>query len=350
MKKILTVLVFICCLLQIPVAHAGMISKQEEIKMGKEVAMQLEAQYGVVHDDDLQERVERIGQSLVKQCSRQDLHYTFKVLNTDDVNALSLPGGFVYVFRGLVDFMPSDDELAGVLGHEIGHIVKKHSVHQIEKQLALSLLTIVAGAASGDPGAGIMLASTASQVLMAGYSRADEREADEQGFMLTNKAGYNPYSIYVTMCKLNDLAKEEGNPGYGVFSSHPEPEVRMKRAMKALTAMHITPTVVVAKDGSAKVIDGTWQYEFSKTVGSDKPEYRARLMAGALYLAKNRGVVDETRFITVDNDRYTDVYYDDIKVVRLYDVDNINFPTLSDYGGEVAAELQVWARQVNGKP
>lgn len=326
-----------------------MIGKQEEIKMGREVAMQLEAQYGVVHDDDLQERVERIGQSLVKQCARQDLHYTFKVLNTNDVNALSLPGGFVYVFKGLIDFMPSDDELAGVLGHEIGHIVKRHSVHQIEQQLALSLLTIVAGVASGDPGAGMMLASTASQVLMAGYSRADEREADEQGFMLTNKAGYNPYSMYVTMCKLNDLAKEQGNPGYGVFSSHPEPEVRMAKTMKALDAMHITPIVTLEKDGSAIVKDGKWQYEFYRTVGSDKPEYRARLMSGALYLAKKRGIVDETRFITIDNDGYTDVYYDDIRVVRLYDADNMGLPTLSDYAGEVAAKLQLWARGVNVK-
>ncbi|MDD4321124.1 MAG: M48 family metallopeptidase [Acidaminococcaceae bacterium] len=349
MKKILTVLIFICCLFQLSVAQAGMIGKQEEIKMGSEVASQLEAQYGVVHDDDLQERVERIGQSLVKQCDRKDLHYTFKVLNTNDVNALSVPGGFVYVFKGLIDFMPSDDELAGVLGHEIGHIVKRHSVHQIEKQLALSLLTIVAGVASGDPGAGIMLASTACQVLMAGYSRADEREADEQGFMLTNKAGYNPYSIYVTMCKLNDLAKEQGNPGYGIFSSHPEPEVRMAKAMKALEAMHITPLVTIDKDGSAKVTEGKWQYEFSNTVGSDKPEYRARLMAGALYLAKKRGIVDETRFITIDNDGYTDVYYDDIRVVRVYNADNMEFPTLSDYAGEVAAKLQLWAREVNEK-
>ena len=117
MKKILLILLLICSFVQLPTAHAGMIGKQEEINMGKEVAAKLEAQYGVVHDDDLQERVERIGQSLVKQCSRQDLPYTFKVLNTSDVNALSLPGGFVYVFKGLVDFMPSDDELAGVLGH-----------------------------------------------------------------------------------------------------------------------------------------------------------------------------------------------------------------------------------------
>ena len=116
-------------------AEAGIISKQQEIEMGRETAMALEAQYGVVQDYELQERVNRIGQSLVAVSDRQDLEYTFKVLNCDEVNALACPGGFVYVFKGLIDYMPSDSELAGVLGHEVSHIVEKHTVHQIEKQL-----------------------------------------------------------------------------------------------------------------------------------------------------------------------------------------------------------------------
>ena len=79
--------------------------------MGRETAMALEAQYGVVQDYELQERVNRIGQSLVAVSDRQDLEYTFKVLNCDEVNALACPGGFVYVFKGLIDYMPSDSEL-----------------------------------------------------------------------------------------------------------------------------------------------------------------------------------------------------------------------------------------------
>lgn len=105
-------------------AEAGIISKQQEIEMGRETAMALEAQYGVVQDYELQERVNRIGQSLVAVSDRQDLEYTFKVLNCDEVNALACPGGFVYVFKGLIDYMPSDSELAGVLGHEVSHIVE----------------------------------------------------------------------------------------------------------------------------------------------------------------------------------------------------------------------------------
>ena len=135
MKRFILAIVFVfCCSLGMtPPAEAGLISKEQEIEMGRQTAMQLEAKYGVVQDYALQERVNRIGQSLVKVSERQDLEYSFKVLNSDEVNALACPGGFIYVFKGLIDYMPSDAELAGVLGHEITHVVKKHTVHQIGK-------------------------------------------------------------------------------------------------------------------------------------------------------------------------------------------------------------------------
>ena len=347
MKKIIVLLLMLCCLGPMPRVQAAMIGKQEEINMGRDVGRQLEAQYGVVQDEDIQERIDRIGQSLVKQCARQDIKYYFKVLNSDEINAMACPGGYIYVFKGLVDYMPSDDELAGVLGHEIGHVVKKHTVHQVEKQMALSLLTILAGAAAGDTGAGIALASTASTALMAGYSRADEGQADTQGIELTAKAGYNPYALYVTMCKLNDLAKEKGNPGYGLFDSHPQPELRMKRALQEIAPLHISAQVTLNKDGSATVKDGNWQFAFLKTVGSDKPEYRARMLAGALYLVKKHKPVDESHFITVDSDKYSDIYYEDIKIMRLYPIDNLSAPSLSDYAGQVAGFLQQWAKEAN---
>ena len=113
--------------------------------MGQQVARQLENQYGLVQDDEIQDRVDRIGKKLLQHGTRPDLAYSFKVLNTPDVNALACPGGFIYVYKGLLDYMTSDDELAAVLGHEIGHIEKRHTVHQMEQQMALSLLTLLAG-------------------------------------------------------------------------------------------------------------------------------------------------------------------------------------------------------------
>ena len=342
MRRILLIvfMIFSCVLgMQSPV-EASLISKSQEISMGKDVAAQLEAKYGVVQDDDLQARVDNIGQRLVAVCDRQDLTYSFKVLNSDEVNAMAVPGGFIYVFKGLLDYMPSDDELAGVLGHEVGHIVKRHSVKQVEKQMALTLLTIIL-----TKGQGFILADATMQALMAGYSRSDEREADEQGFNLTNKAGFNPYSMLITVSKLQDLADAKGNPGFGLFSTHPEPEVRIERVNKALAKMNITPTVALAEDGTATVKDGNWQFVVSQTYNSDKPAYRAKLMAGALYLAKKRGPVDETRFLTVDDSDFSDIYYDDIHVLRVYEQDAAGYDSISSYAGAVAARLQNWAVQ-----
>ena len=340
MRKILLIvlMIFSCVLGVQPSAEAGLISKSQEISMGKDVAAQLEAKYGVVQDDDLQARVDNIGQRLVAVSGRQDLEYSFKVLNSDEVNAMAVPGGFIYVFKGLLDFMPSDDELAGVLGHEVGHIVKKHSVKQVEKQLAFTLLTLIL-----TKGQGFILADATMQALMAGYSRSDEREADEQGFILTNKAGFNPYSMLITVSKLQDLADAKGNPGFGLFSTHPEPEVRKERVNKSLAKMNITPTVSMAEDGTATVQDGNWQFVITQTYNSDKPEYRAKLMAGALYLVKKRGPVDETRFLTVDDSYFSDIYYEDIHVLRVYEQDAVGYDSISSYAGAVAAKLQNWA-------
>ena len=146
MRKILKLFmtfVFACCLfVGVNPAEAGLISREQEIEMGQQTAKQLEAQYGVSQDAALQERVNRIGQRLAKVCGRDDITFSFKVLNNNEVNALACPGGFVYVYKGLIDDMPTDMELAGVLGHEVGHVAKKHTVNAIEKQMWTSLILI----------------------------------------------------------------------------------------------------------------------------------------------------------------------------------------------------------------
>ena len=351
MRKLFGILVF--CLLMVlpaPRSQAAMISQKQEIEMGQQVAQQLENHYGLVQDDEIQDRVSRIGQKLLANGTRPGLTYTFKVLNTPDVNALACPGGFIYVYKGLLDYMTSDDELAAVLGHEIGHIEKRHTVHQMEQQMALSLLTLLAGVASGDPGAGMVLASTASQALMAGYSRKDERAADQEGFRLSTLAGYNPYGSYVTMAKLEDMSKDMGNPGYGLFASHPEPEVRMAKALKWTEPLKIPEKVTVKPDGTAAVSLGAWSFPITETAGYDKPEYRARLMAGALYLAWKRGNLDESHFMTVDGDRWSDVYYEDIRVLRVYPQDNQENGNTGELALKIAGRLQEWARIARQQP
>ena len=164
--------------------------------MGHETAMAL-GKYGLSQDPYLQERVDRIGQRLATVSGRNDIKYSFKVLNCNEVNALACPGGFIYVYKGLLDYMPTDTELAGVLGHEVGHVAKKHTVNAIEKQMWTSLILLAA-----TRGQGLGLVQAAQNALFAGYSRTDERGADKEGVKNTINAGFNPYSMLITVEKI----------------------------------------------------------------------------------------------------------------------------------------------------
>lgn len=347
MKKFILALVLaFCCTLGVtPPAEAGLISKEQEIEMGRETAQQLEAKYGVVQDYALQERVNRIGQSLVKVSDRQDLDYSFKVLNSDEVNAMACPGGFVYVFKGLIDYMPTDAELAGVLGHEVTHVVKKHTVHQIEKQLLTTLAFAIV--TKGDLG----LAGLATQALSAGYSRTDERGADKGGFGLCVAAGYNPYSMVLTINKLEDLAQERGNPGYGIFSSHPEPEERLKRVMKQIKELNVHPDITLNEDKTAAVHEGSWNFNITQTIGKDRPEYRAYLLAGGLYCVRERGKgnIDPYRFIVYDNGGSATIYYDDIEIFTVYNQDAYagGFGSAGSYAAACTEMLRQWVPIAN---
>ena len=192
--------------------QAGLISQEQEIEMGHETAMALEAKYGLSQDPYLQERVDRIGQRLAAVSGRNDIKYSFKVLNCNEVNALACPGGFIYVYKGLLDYMPTDTELAGVLGHEVGHVAKKHTVNAIEKQMWTSLILLAA-----TRGQGLGLVQAAQNALFAGYSRTDERGADKEGVKNTINAGFNPYSMLITVEKLDDLSKQGGGGSYGLL-------------------------------------------------------------------------------------------------------------------------------------
>ncbi len=345
MKKFWTVLCLavMCLFVWTPQpVQAGLISKQEEINMGRETAQKLEAQYGLYQNQDAQDRVNRIGQSLVSVCDRKDLPYTFKILNVDEINALSCPGGFVYVFKGLLDYMPSDAELAGVLGHEIGHVVKRHTVNQIEKNLWTTIgLIVVTG------GRDIGLANMASQALAAGYSRTDERGADKEGFKYSVAAGYNPYGMFLTLHKLEDLAKQQNTPSYGLWSDHPEPEERIDRVQKMEAPLHIHPDVVVNKDNTAVVVEGSWRFNISVGHGNDRPEYRAYELAGGLYCARQRGKLDPNRFIVDDEGSRATIYYDDIQVYTVYDQDGAGFGGAGAYASACVSLLRNWANQVN---
>lgn len=339
LKNFLFALVTVFSIFSLTISvEAGMISQEQEIEMGHKTAISLEAKYGLSQDKQLQERVNNIGQKLAAVSGRNDLQYTFKVLNSNEVNALACPGGFVYVFKGLIDYMPTDTELAGVLGHEVGHVAKKHTVNAIEKQMWTSLILLAA-----TRGQGLGLVQAAQQALFAGYSRTDERGADKEGVKNTINAGFNPYSMLITVRKLDDLSKQGGVSKYGLFSSHPEPEERVKRVMKQLKEYDIHPDVKVISENHAVVSEGNWKFNITQSIGNTKAEYRAYMLAGNLWTVRQRGTVNSNYFVVYDNGTTADIYYDDIQLLRLYKQDAGNFGSAGAYAKACADLLRQWA-------
>ncbi len=325
-------------LINIPVAQAGsLISTQQEIEIGRDVGRQLEKEYGLVEDPELQARVDRIGKSMVAVCDRRDLPYSFKVLNSKEVNALAAPGGFIYVFKGLVDLMPSDDELAGVIGHELGHVVKRHAVRQMEKSLGMTLLF---GLILGDKA--VFLQNLAMNAIMAGYSREDERQADQLGFIHSYKAGYNPYSMMIGLQKLSEL---DSNSHYDLFSDHPESQARISLVQGYMNSAGIKPHVAMTDGGkAAQIYEGEWKMPpLYGTYDGYKPIYRADFAAGILYRLSQLPDYSADKFIVDTDGTNCTIYYGDQSVLVVTPEDaSANGMSVMDLTGVYVQKLKEW--------
>ena len=160
--------------------------------------MKIVAQFGVYRDKELTAYFERVGNRVAKESSRPDLKYHFTILNDDTVNAFAVPGGFVYITRGLLMHLNSESELAAVLGHEIAHITEKHALRSQGRGKLLGAATIVTAILTGTPGVQ-QIGNLFSDVLLKGYSREFELEADEVGALYMAKAGYSPEAMLRTI-------------------------------------------------------------------------------------------------------------------------------------------------------
>ncbi|HMI55602.1 MAG TPA: M48 family metallopeptidase [Gemmatimonadaceae bacterium] len=200
------------------------VSTQQEVQMGQDAAQQVNAQLPMVQDALIQNYVNSLGQRIARTTSRADLNWQFQVVNADQVNAFALPGGFVYVNRGVLARASNMSEVAGVLGHEIEHVVRRHSVKQMEQaqgaNVGVGILCALTGVCqSGVAQAAINIGGTA---VFAKFSRADEVQADEGGFNNVMRAGINPRGMYTFFQKL--LAEEQRSGGGNAaawFSDHP---------------------------------------------------------------------------------------------------------------------------------
>ena len=195
-------------------------STDKEVAMGQAIARQVEKEFKLIEDPLIQKRVQDIGEKIVAVCDRKEIDYHFYAINDDEINAFSLPGGYVYVNKGLIDKVANDDELAGVIGHEIGHIVARHSIKRLQAAQLYSVLRILTAVTtkSGEAGAAADVAVTE---LMLGYSREDELLADQLGTKYLKLAGFNPRAMITFLITLQNTERRRPLRPMSYFKTHP---------------------------------------------------------------------------------------------------------------------------------
>ena len=224
-----------------------LVSENQEIALGRQYHPQILREYGEYQDPQLQAYVNEIGQRLAAQSHRNDLVYRFTVLDSAEVNAFALPGGYIYITRGLIGYMNSEAELAAVLGHEIGHVTARHSVRQqtasTAASLAYTLGSILVPEIGGNVGQNLY--GVVSGALLSGYGREMELEADGLGAEYLARTGYDARAILEVLGTLkaqeqfaSQVAQAEGREPqsyHGLFASHPDNDTRLQEVVAKAT-------------------------------------------------------------------------------------------------------------------
>ncbi|HUW25145.1 MAG TPA: M48 family metalloprotease [Gallionella sp.] len=220
-----------------------MMSESQEVAIGRQADVQVKKQYKVYESKKLQDYVNYVGQRIAKQSHRPDLQYHFTVLDSPEINAFALPGGYVYITRGILAYLNSEAELAAVLGHEIGHVTARHGVRQQSAAQAANIGLTIASIFVPEVGSmgGQNVANLVGGALLSGYGREHELEADRLGAIYLSRTEYDPQAIIKVVGVLKnqelkdaELAKQEGREPrsyHGLFASHPDNDTRLQQAV-----------------------------------------------------------------------------------------------------------------------
>lgn len=228
------------------------VSTQQEVQMGADYSAQINAQLPIVQDAEINRYVNVLGDSIARLADDRGLDYQFYIVNANEVNAFAVPGGYIYVNRGLIDRTQNLSQLAGVLGHEIGHVVRRHSVKQMEKAQGANIGVVVGCTLLNVCGSQAAQAAIniGGSALFAKFGRDDEREADTEAVKNVVRAGIHPKGIPEMFGIL--LAERQRNPSAveGWFSTHPGEEDRLREteAMVSQIDPAILRTLTVNSD------------------------------------------------------------------------------------------------------
>ncbi len=226
-------------LLALATLAACSVSQDQEVAIGKQNADEINAQLPIITDPAISAYIQALGDSIAKTTSRADLEWHFYVVNTQQVNAFALPGGYVYVNRGLIESADRLYELTGTLGHEIGHVIQRHAVKQIQAQQKTNAgLTVVCTLTSlCNSGLAQVAVSVGGSALFAKHSRVDELQADSEAVVNVTRAGFDPEGIPALFDVLLKQRQNQPTKVDGWFASHPLEEQRIARARQLISAL-----------------------------------------------------------------------------------------------------------------
>ncbi len=209
-------------------------TQEEEIELGRGLTARVLGAAPLVDDPKLQAYVNRVGLWIALQSERPDLPWRFGVISSTDVNAFAMPGGTILITSGLYDRLRDESELAGVLGHEIAHVVQKHQLDAIKKAAGRSLMADLAGEAASRSGNeavrmfGDEVFAAGMNIFAKGLDKKDEYDADQRGMVLAARGGYNPYGLVGVLQTLDGSASAGGGMAL-MLSTHPSPADRISR-------------------------------------------------------------------------------------------------------------------------
>jgi predicted Zn-dependent protease len=226
-----------------------LMSSQKEERIGSNLAEQVVEKFELEPDPLLQERVKTIGRKIAAVCDRRSIPYHFAVLaDTDKVNAFSLPGGYVFIFTGMLDKMESDDELACVLAHEVGHIAARHSAKRAQGSMGDLFLRLAVARAKIDGATRARINEALNQLIMS-YSRDDEILADKLAIKYARLAGYNPEGTIIFLERLMEVQRKAPLKPYYHYRSHPHLSERLSVAKEEVYgAMEFRDYINVSDD------------------------------------------------------------------------------------------------------
>jgi len=222
--------------------HNNKFSLQDDLKLGRQAAQEAEQQFPLLRDENARAYVERVGQRLVSaippEFQHREFQYYFKIINASDINAFALPGGPMFVNRGMIEAARNEGEMAGVMAHELSHVALRHGTAQATKAQKYSTLAGIAGIAGavlGGPGLG-QLAQAPFAVYLLKFSREYETEADLLGAQIMARAGYDPHDL----ANMFQTIERQSGGGGGFLSDHPSPKDRYARINQEAQLLRVT--------------------------------------------------------------------------------------------------------------